>query len=328
MKPQLGMVRKKEMEFGSESGGAVGVIGARENRVADASALLFQTVKQAARPDELRCQNSQSEQDRQPARTRSNNHHDAECKQRESEENLHEAFGLLQTSNEHLFGPLHPFRCAVRKSDTEIFPARRLPITRHVASRKFPFKKGFRQTYGQSTFPLDSILGIFPRVRDENMDLLNVRLEIPKDANLILGQSHFIKTAEDLYEVVVNTVPGAKFAVAFNEASGPCLVRVESNDDELRRAAVSNAQAIGAGHVFVLLIRQAYPINLLSRVRDCFEVCTIFCATANPVEAIVAQTEQGRAVLGVVDGSSSKGIESPEQAAQRREFVRKIGYKL
>src|ERR1700677_2258228 len=108
-------------------------------------------------------------------------------------------------------------------------------------------------------------------MRDENMDLLNVRLEIPKDANLILGQSHFIKTAEDLYEVVVNTVPGAKFAVAFNEASGPCLVRVESNDDELRRAAIANAQAIGAGHIFVLLVRQAYPINLLGRVRDCFE---------------------------------------------------------
>jgi len=160
------------------------------------------------------------------------------------------------------------------------------------------------------------------------MDLLTVRLEIPKDANLILGQSHFIKTAEDLYEVVVNTVPGAKFAVAFNEASGPCLVRVESNEDELRRAAASNAQAIGAGHVFVLLIRQAFPINLLSRVRDCFEVCTIFCATANPVEVVLAQTEQGRAVLGVVDGSPPRGVESPEQVTQRREFIRKIGYKL
>jgi len=160
------------------------------------------------------------------------------------------------------------------------------------------------------------------------MELLSVRLEIPDGANLILGQSHFIKTAEDLYEAVVNTVPGAKFAVAFNEASGPCLTRVESNDDDLRRAAVSNAQAIGAGHVFVLLIRQAYPINLLSRVRDCFEVCSIFCATANPVEVILAQTSQGRGVLGVVDGSSPKGVEGPEDARQRREFVRKIGYKL
>jgi uncharacterized protein len=160
------------------------------------------------------------------------------------------------------------------------------------------------------------------------MELLTVNVEIPKDANLILGQSHFIKTAEDIYEVVVNTVPGAKFAVAFNEASGPCLVRVESNDEELRRAAVSNAQAIGAGHVFVLLIRNAYPINLLGRVRDCYEVCSIFCATANPVEVIVAQTERGRAVLGVVDGSSPKGVEGPEDAKRRHEFLRKIGYKL
>jgi hypothetical protein len=160
------------------------------------------------------------------------------------------------------------------------------------------------------------------------MELFNVRMEIPEDANLISGQSHFIKTAEDLYEVVVNTVPGARFAVAFNEASGPCLVRVESNDDVLRSAAVANAQAIGAGHAFVLLIRNAYPINLLSRVRDCFEVCSIFCATANPVEVILAQTEQGRAVLGVVDGSSPKGVETPQDVTKRREFVRKIGYKL
>lgn len=160
------------------------------------------------------------------------------------------------------------------------------------------------------------------------MELLSVRLEVPEDANLILGQSHFIKTAEDLYEIVVNTVPGAKFAIAFNEASGPCLIRVESNNDDLRRAAIANAEAVGAGHLFVLLIRDAYPINLLSRVRDCFEVCTIFCATANPVEVIVAQTDQGRGVLGVVDGSPPKGVEGPEDQARRREFVRKIGYKL
>ena len=160
------------------------------------------------------------------------------------------------------------------------------------------------------------------------MELLSVRLDIPEGANLILGHSHFIKTAEDLYEVVVNTVPTAKFAIAFNEASGPCLVRVEANDDNLRRAAVVNAQAIAAGHLFVILIRDAYPINLLSRVRDCFEVCTIFCATANPVEVIVAQTEQGRGVLGVVDGSSPKGVESQDHRKQRHEFVRKIGYKL
>ncbi|HEX4003344.1 MAG TPA: adenosine-specific kinase [Candidatus Acidoferrales bacterium] len=160
------------------------------------------------------------------------------------------------------------------------------------------------------------------------MELLAIRLQIPDDANLILGHSHFIKTAEDLYEIVVNTVPGAKFAVAFNEASGPRLVRVESNDEEMRAAAVANAQAIGAGHAFVMLIHEAYPINLLSRVRDCFEVCSIFCATANPVEVIVAQTEQGRGILGVVDGSSPKGVESAEDVKVRREFLRKIGYKL
>src|SRR5579871_1733815 len=130
------------------------------------------------------------------------------------------------------------------------------------------------------------------------MELSSVRMEIPKDANLILGHSHFIKTAEDIYEIVVNSVPGAKFAVAFNEASGPCLIRVEANDEELRTDAVANAKALGAGHAFVLLIRAAFPINLLSRVKDCFEVCTIYCATANPVEAIVAQTEQGRGILG------------------------------
>jgi len=160
------------------------------------------------------------------------------------------------------------------------------------------------------------------------MEFLSVRLHIPEGANLILGQSHFIKTAEDLYEAIVNTVPNARFAVAFNEASGPCLIRVEANDEELRRAAIANAEAVGAGHMFVVLVRDAYPINLLSRVRDCFEVCTIFCATANPVEVIVAQTEQGRGVMGVVDGYSPKGVEATEHRNHRHEFVRKIGYKL
>ena len=160
------------------------------------------------------------------------------------------------------------------------------------------------------------------------MELLSVRMEIPEGANLILGQSHFIKTVEDIYETIVNTVPGAKFSVAFNEASGPCLVRVEANDDDLRRAAVSNAQAIGAGHVFVILLRQAYPVNLLNRIRDCFEVCSIYCATANPLEVVVAQTAQGRGVMGVIDGSSPKGVEGPEDTKHRGEFLRKIGYKF
>lgn len=160
------------------------------------------------------------------------------------------------------------------------------------------------------------------------MELKSVQLQIPEGANLILGQAHFIKTAEDIYEVIVNTVPGAKFAVAFSEASGPCLIRVESNDAELRKAAIANAEAIGAGHVFVVMLQQAYPINVLSRIRDCFEVCTIFCATANPVQAIVAETEQGRGVMGVVDGSSPKGVEADDHMKTRRSFVRKIGYKL
>ncbi len=160
------------------------------------------------------------------------------------------------------------------------------------------------------------------------MELQTVRMQVPEGANLILGQAHFIKTAEDLYEVMVNTVPGVKFGIAFNEASGPCLVRAEANDVELRRVAIANAQAIGAGHVFVVLLRVAYPINVLGRIKDCFEVCSIYCATANPVEVIVAQTEQGRGVLGVIDGSSPKGVEGPHDVKHRQEFLRKIGYKF
>ncbi len=160
------------------------------------------------------------------------------------------------------------------------------------------------------------------------MELKSVRMQIPEEANLILGQTHFIKTVEDLYEVMVNTVPGMKFAIAFNEASGPCLVRVAANDEELRKAAVENAQAIGAGHAFVVLLRQGYPVNVLGRIKDCFEVCSIFCATANPVEVIVVESQQGRGVLGVIDGYSPKGIEGPEDVKHRKEFLRKIGYKL
>ena len=154
-----------------------------------------------------------------------------------------------------------------------------------------------------------------------------VRLEIPTDCNIVVGQTHFIKTAEDMYEAVVNTVPQAKFGLAFNEASGPCLVRTEGNDDELRNAAVRNAQVIGAGHVFVLLLRNAYPINLLNTVQNIPEVCSIFCATANPVEVIVAKTAQGRGVMGVIDGNSPKAVEGPTEVAARKEFLRKIGYK-
>lgn len=154
-----------------------------------------------------------------------------------------------------------------------------------------------------------------------------VRMEYPSDTNIIVGQTHFIKTVEDIFEAVVNTVPHAKFGVAFNEASGPCLTRSDGNDDELRAAAVRNAQAIGAGHVFVLIIRNAYPINLLNVVQNTPEVCSIFCATANPVEIVIAQSEQGRGVMGVIDGAPPKAVEGPADVAQRKEFLRKIGYK-
>lgn len=159
------------------------------------------------------------------------------------------------------------------------------------------------------------------------LELQSVRMMFPEDANLILGQSHFIKTVEDLYEAVVTTVPQAQFGLAFNEASGPCLTRVEGNDEELRTAAVKNAQALAAGHVFVLLLRNAFPINILHAVRNAPEVCSIYCATANPVEVIVARSEQGGGVLGVIDGSAPKEVEGAADAAARHDFLRKIGYK-
>lgn len=155
----------------------------------------------------------------------------------------------------------------------------------------------------------------------------SVRMEFPTDANIIVGQSHFIKTVEDIYEAVVGTVPQAKFGVAFNESSGPCLTRAEGNDEELRAAAIRNAQALAAGHVFILIVRNAYPINLLNVIRNIPEVCSIFCATANPVEVIVAASAQGRGVMGVIDGNSPKGVEGSGDVAARKEFLRKIGYK-
>ncbi|MBI4443421.1 MAG: adenosine-specific kinase [Acidobacteria bacterium] len=160
------------------------------------------------------------------------------------------------------------------------------------------------------------------------MELSTVRIELPDDSNVIVGQSHFVKTVEDLYEAIVGSVPGAKFGLAFNEASGPCLVRSEGNDEQLRQAAITSAQAIGAGHVFVIFLRNAYPINLLQRIQQVPEVCAIFCATANPLEVIVAQGEHGRGVLGVIDGSSPKGVETPADVAHRKELLRKFGYKL
>ncbi|MDZ7637198.1 MAG: adenosine-specific kinase [Bryobacterales bacterium] len=159
------------------------------------------------------------------------------------------------------------------------------------------------------------------------MELKLIPLAIPDGANLILGQSHFIKTVEDVYEAVVNTNPAIRFGVAFNEASGPCLVRHDGNDGSLREAAVAAAQAIGAGHIFVLFLREGFPINLTGRLKEVPEVAALFCATANPVQVVVADTEQGRGILGVIDGASPKGVEGEADIAARKEFLRKIGYK-
>ena len=159
------------------------------------------------------------------------------------------------------------------------------------------------------------------------MELMNVKMELPVESNIIIGQTHFIKSIEDIYEAIVGTVPGAKFGVAFCEASGPCLIRADGNDDDLKKAAVDNAKRIGAGHVFVVLLRNAYPINVLNRIKDVQEVCSIFCATANPVEVIVVENEIGRGVMGVIDGERPKGVETPKDEEDRKAFLRKIGYK-
>lgn len=159
------------------------------------------------------------------------------------------------------------------------------------------------------------------------MELKTVRMEFPEDANIIIGQTHFIKTAEDLYEVMIAAVPGIKFGLAFNEASGPCLVRAEGNDSELKALAIKNVKAIGAGHVFVIILKDAFPINVLNAIKNCPEVCSIFCATANKVEVIIAQTDLGRGVLGVIDGNSPKGVETDKDVQERKEFLRMIGYK-
>lgn len=159
------------------------------------------------------------------------------------------------------------------------------------------------------------------------MELKTVALEIPENGNIILGQSHFIKTVEDVYEAIVNTVPQMKFGVAFCEASGACLIRADGNDDELKALAVKNAQAVAAGHTFVVCMKDGYPINLLTRIRDVPEVVGLYCATANPVEVVIAETAQGRGVLGVIDGFSPKGVEGPEDIEWRHSLLRKIGYK-
>ncbi len=159
------------------------------------------------------------------------------------------------------------------------------------------------------------------------MELKVVELKIPEGCNIIVGQSHFIKSVEDIYEAMVNSVPRIKFGIAFCEASGKRLVRVEGTDEELKKVAVENALAIGAGHSFVLLMREAYPINVLNALKQVVEVVSIYCATANPVKVIIADLGEQRAILGVADGFTPKGMESEEDVAERKEFLRKIGYK-
>lgn len=160
------------------------------------------------------------------------------------------------------------------------------------------------------------------------MELSSVKMVFPEGTNIIIGSSHFIKTVEDLYEIITSGVPGAKFGVAFSEASGPCLVRTEGSDEEMKMCAAQNSVAIGAGHTFVIVLKDAYPVNILNAVKSCQEVCAVWCATANPLEVLVAETSQGRGIIGVVDGCAPKGVETDKDIKARKELLRKIGYKL
>jgi adenosine/AMP kinase len=159
------------------------------------------------------------------------------------------------------------------------------------------------------------------------MELKLVSISKPDEVNLILGQSHFIKTVEDLYEILVGASPGMRFGLAFCEASGACLIRAEGTDEEMKSLAVENAKAVGAGHTFFVFLKNAYPVNVLNAVKACPEVCRIFCATANPLQVLVAESEQGRGIAGVIDGFSPKGVEDAAGAQWRHELLRKIGYK-
>ncbi|MHC4320956.1 MAG: adenosine-specific kinase [Planctomycetota bacterium] len=159
------------------------------------------------------------------------------------------------------------------------------------------------------------------------MEFKNVKMDTPEEANIIIGQTHFIKTVEDLYEVMIGTVPDARFGIAFCEASCDRLVRKEGNDKEMIEAAVRNASSIAAGHTFVIVMKDAFPINVLNAIKNCQEVCSIFCATANPVEVVIAETELGRGIMGVIDGFVPKGIEEEKDIRRRKELLRKFGYK-
>ena len=160
------------------------------------------------------------------------------------------------------------------------------------------------------------------------MNLTTVRIQKPEDVNLILGQSHFIRTIEDLHEAIVTSVPGAKFGVAFCESSGPRLIRHSGTDEKLEELAVKNLKEIGAGHVFLIMLGNLFPIHVLRAIRDVPEICRIFCATANPLEVVIAESPQGRGVVGVIDGQSPLGVEGPAEIAERKAFLRKIGLKL
>ncbi|HEX9665182.1 MAG TPA: adenosine-specific kinase [Thermodesulfobacteriota bacterium] len=160
------------------------------------------------------------------------------------------------------------------------------------------------------------------------MELISLKIQKPEDINVILGQSHFIKTVEDLHEAMVNAVPGIKFGIAFCEASGPCLVRYSGTDSELIELAKDNALNLSVGHCFIIFQRTSYPLNVLNSIKNVPEVCTIFCATQNPVDVIIAESVYGRGILGVIDGFKSKGIETEEDIGNRRTLLREIGYKL
>lgn len=159
------------------------------------------------------------------------------------------------------------------------------------------------------------------------MEIKSVDIKKPGDTNFILGQAHFIKTVEDLYEILVSSVPGIKFGLAFCEASGACLIRSDGTDEEMKALAVENAKNIGAGHSFIIFLKDAYPINVLNAIKNCPEVCHIFCATANPCQVIIAESEQGRGIMGVIDGYAPKGMEDGEGIKWRTDLLRKIGYK-
>jgi uncharacterized protein len=161
-----------------------------------------------------------------------------------------------------------------------------------------------------------------------NMEIKTVRVTIPEGENVIIGQSHFIKTVPDLYELLVASSPHLKFGVAFSEASGHCLVRYEGNDEELKKKAADIAFSLACGHVFVVCLKEGFPINVLNAIKNCQEVCNIFCATANPIEVVVASTERGNGILGVIDGFAPKGIEDEEGKKWRKELLQKFGYKL